>query len=173
MKTIAQPIDRFWIAPFVLDGELLGVGEWRFEDLSSRWIEVCTSLIEQYGPVFDENLQGPFSHIRIRCTATGSGAMVILYAHDLAASSSVIVLGTAPAAEAQMLAMFAENICASTLRYQVSGLSKPFDEMTTLPQRPIAMVVPWAQSSISEQDHDLVTELMRHLAAALILKLSE
>lgn len=166
-------VDRFWIAPFVLDGESLGVGEWWIKDLSSHWIEVCTSLIEYYGPIFDEHLQGPLSHIRIRCTAAGSGAMVIIYAHGLPALSFIVVVGTAPAAEAGMLAMFAESVRESTLRYQVSGISKPFHEMTTLPERPIAMVVPWAQSSISEQDHELSNELMRHLAAALILKLSE
>jgi hypothetical protein len=171
--TLSRPIDRFWIAPFVLDGELLGVGEWRIEDLSSRWIDVCASLIEYYGPVFDQRLQGPLGHIRIRCTAVDSGAMVILYAREVAAASFAVVLGKAPIAEAQMLAMFADRISSSTSRYHVRGSSKPFREMTTLPERPIAMVVPWAQSPISEQDHELVTELTRHLAAALILKMSE
>jgi hypothetical protein len=98
--------------------------------------------------------------------------MVIIYAHELAASSFIVVLGTVPAAEAHMLAMFAESVRASTRHYQVSGLLNPFHEMTTLRERPITMVVPWAQSSISQQDHELVNELMRHFAAALILNLS-
>ena len=72
-----------------------------------------------------------------------------------------------------MLTMFAESVRASTLRYQVSGISNPFHEMTTFTERPIAMVLPWAQSSISEEDHEIANELMRHLAAALILNLSE
>jgi hypothetical protein len=72
-----------------------------------------------------------------------------------------------------MLAMFAENIRSSTLRYHAAGSNEPFREMTSLSERPMAMVVPWAQSPISKQDHELVTELVRHLAAALVLNLSE
>ncbi|WP_447725893.1 hypothetical protein [Sphingomonas koreensis] len=171
--TLSQPIERFWIAPFVLDGELLGIGEWWIKDLSSHWIDVCASLLEHYGPIFDQHLQGPLSHIRIRCTAIDSGAMVVLYAYDVAATSFVVVLGAAPPAEAQMLSMFAESVRSSTLHYQVAGLREPFHEMSTLIERPIAMVVPWAQSSVSEEDHELVTELMRHFTAALIINLSK
>jgi hypothetical protein len=72
-----------------------------------------------------------------------------------------------------MLAMFAESIRSSTTRYHADGSNKPFHEMATLSERPMVMVVPWAQSPISKQDHELVTELVRHLAAALILSLSE
>ena len=169
----SHPVDRFWIAPFVLDGELLGVGEWWIKDLSSHWIDVCTSLIEHYGPTFDQHLQGALSHIRIRCTAIDCGAMVVLYAHGLAASSFAVVLGTSPTAEAHMLAMFADSVRASTLRYHADGSNKPFHEMATLSDRPMVIVVPWAQSPVSQQDHELVTELVRHLAAALILNLSE
>lgn len=170
---LSHSIDRFWIAPFALDGELVGVGEWWIDDISAHWINVCASLVQHYGPVFDEYLQGPLSHIRIRCTAGDGGAMVDLCVHDLMAASFVVVVGTAPVAEGQMLAMFAESLRSSTLLYRIGGSKEAFHEVITLPQRPIAIIVPWPQSSISEQDHELVTELARHLVAALVLNLSK
>ena len=164
--------DGFWIAPFAVDGELVGVGEWRFDALSKHWIGVFASLIDHHGPVFDEHLQGPLSHLRIKCTAIESTAMVVLYAHGVAASSFAVATGAVPAVEAHVLAMFAESIRSSTQQFQVSNVEEPFGAMTTMVQRPLMVVVPWPQS-IAEQDHELVREIGWHLAAALIIKASE
>ncbi|HEX7693539.1 MAG TPA: hypothetical protein VF409_03560, partial [Sphingomonas sp.] len=100
--------DRFWIAPFALDGELIGVGERSFSDLSQHWIGVCESLIDHHGPVFDQPLQGPLRHLRIKCTAAGSVAMVVLYAHEVPVTSFAVVTGAAPSEEAEALTMFTE-----------------------------------------------------------------
>jgi len=160
--------DRFWIAPFAVDGELLGVGERLFADLSQHWIGVCASLIDHYGPVFDQHLEGPLSYLRIKCTAVESAAMVVLYAYGAPASSFVVATGTAPEVEAEVLAMFAESIRSSTPHYQVSNIEVPFGAMTSVTQRPLMIVVPWPQSSIAQEDHELVKELGWHLAAALM-----
>ena len=165
--------DGFWIAPFALDGELLGVGEWQFDALSKHWIGVCTSLIDHYGPVFDEHLQGPLSHLRIKCTAAQSGAMVVLYAHGATVASFAVATGAVPAVDTQVLAMFAESIRSSTRQFQVSNIEEPFGAMTSMVERPLMVVVPWPQSHISEQDHELVREIGWHLAAALICKARE
>jgi len=165
--------DRLWIASFAIDGELLGVGERAFEKLSQHWIGVCASLIDHYGPVFDRPLQGPLSHLRITCTAAASAAMVVLYAHGLPVSSFAVAADAAPAEDTQVLAMFAESIRSSTVQFQVSNIETPFHEMTTISQRPLMVVVPWPESSIAEQDHELAKELGWHLAAALVRKLRE
>jgi len=162
--------DGFWIAPFALDGELLGVGEWRFDALSKHWISVCTSLIDHYGPVFDECLQGPLGHLRIKCTAAESAAMVVIYAHGAPASSFAVATGAIPAMDTRVLAMFAESIRSSTRQFQVSNIGEPFEAMTSVAQRPLMVVVPWPQSHIAEQDHELVREIGWHFAAALIRK---
>lgn len=165
--------EGFWIAPFALDGELLGVGEWRFDALSKHWIGVCTSLIDHYGLIFDEHLQGPLSHLRIKCTGIESAAMVVLYAHGAPAASFAVVTGAAPAVDAHVLAMFTESIRSSTQQFQVSNIEEPFGAMMSMAQRPLMVVVPWPQSHIAEQDHELVKEIGWHLATALILKGSE
>ena len=120
------------------------------------------------GPVFDQPLQGPLRHLRIKCTAAGSVAMVVLYAHEVPVTSFAVVTGAAPSEEAEALTMFTEAIRASTRQYQVSGIEAPFSEITTLPQRPLMVVIPWPQSPVAEQDRELVKELSWHLAAALI-----
>lgn len=163
--------ESFWVAPFAVDGELLGVAARRFDELSDHWLGVCTSLVDHFGPVFDQSLQGPLGHLRIKCTAAESAAMVVLYVHGQPASSFAIATDAVPAIDAQVLAMFAESIRGSTNRFQVSNIESPFGEMTTLAQRPLMVVVPWPHSSIAEQDHELTKELGWHFAAALICKL--
>ncbi|MBB4841501.1 hypothetical protein HNP52_004605 [Sphingomonas kyeonggiensis] len=151
--------DRFWIAPFAIDGELLGVGARLFDELSQHWIGVCASLIDHYGPVFDQPLQGPLSHLRIKCTAVESAAMVVVYAHGQPVSSFAVATGAVPSADTQVLAMFAESIRSSTRQFQVSNIDMPFCEIAVMDQRPLMVVVPWPQSSIAEQDHELAKEL--------------
>jgi len=52
--------DSFFSAPFTVDGELMGVGEWRVSDLSPRWLRFCEDLLSQR-EAFQTPLPGPLA----------------------------------------------------------------------------------------------------------------
>ena len=64
----------FFIAPFAIDGGLIGLGEWRIADLSPEWLGVCEELLRDHGPSFRVTPGQMLDHIEIKLTfARGAG----------------------------------------------------------------------------------------------------
>jgi hypothetical protein len=162
------PNDGFTIAAFAVDGELMGIAHQSFEGLSQHWIGVAQSFFANYGATFDERFQGPLGHLRIKCTSAAGAALILFYVHDQPASSCAIASGASPAAEAQVLAMFAESVRVSTEPFHTDAQAVPFSEVSTLPNRPLLIVVSWPDRTISEQDREIVKELVWHFGAAFL-----
>ena len=39
----------FFIAPFVIDGEMEDIGYWELERLSNEWLTICDDFLEHHG----------------------------------------------------------------------------------------------------------------------------
>jgi hypothetical protein len=50
----------------------------------------------------------------------------------------------------------------------ITSLSEPFAEVLSLSERPLMVIVPIPDESISDQDNDVVQELALHLASAFL-----
>lgn len=165
-------VKSFTIAAFALDGEQVGLAECEFDKLSSNWIDVCSGLSRHYGPVFDTPLQGNLNHVRIKCTSVDGAALVVIYMDNIPASSGAIACGISPAAEMEMLKLFASSVRASTEPYHREATA-PFSDIERLEDRPLLVVVPWPSDAISDQDREIAKELMWHFAAAFALHASQ
>jgi hypothetical protein len=83
------------------------------------------------------------------------------------AASIALATGQSPAAEAQVLMMFADSLRRVNVVRSAASSNELFEELPTLRDRPIMAVVPWP-SAASKQDHDSVRELSLHLGAAFL-----
>lgn len=159
--------DYYFVAAFGLDGEHIGTGEMTFASLSEHWLGVCRSLVEGYGPVFDINLQGTLSHVRLKCTSAEGAALVDIYMRGHLASSAAVVTGDSPIAEEQVLGMFRRSLENATSRYFTDQRAPSFD-FTAISERPLLIVVPWPNEAVSAQDHEIAKELQWHFAGSLM-----
>jgi hypothetical protein len=159
----------FSVAAFEVDGTLVGIGEMAIANLSTEWLDVWRGLIDRHGVVFDVNLQGPLSHIRVKCTSTAGAALLLVYSRDRPASSAAVVCGVAAATETQVLTLFADSIREATASVHGDDpAATPFAMIPTLEQRPLLVAVPWPDDLVSDQDRELATELTWHFAGAFI-----
>jgi hypothetical protein len=142
-------METFRVAHYAPDGELLGTAEFLPEQLSSRWLAVCSNLIEiNGGPVFAQSMGGTLQHFAIEC-APGfcyfkvSGVTVF---HAVLLTGSE---GNTPA----LLAHF-----GNLVRLPVKSLAPH--------HYPAALVLDTLSPGVSEQDREAMFQLAYHFAGA-------
>ncbi len=162
----------FYMAPFAAEGELLGVVAKSRASLSPKWLEFFEQLLEVHGVNFRcEMPLPPLAHISVKVTSAKQAALVTWSVGSVVASSSIALSGGHAGAEAEVTQLFIDSLRRVAVVQQTTTSSTPFEELTMLTQRPLYVVVPWGESTISDQDYDLVSELEIHLAAALLARL--
>jgi hypothetical protein len=158
----------FFIAPFAIDGELQGIGYYDCGKLSARWLRVCAEYLQQHGSSFDATWNGNLSHIRTTCASASDAALMTFSVNGTLASSVALARGAAPAVDHEVLAMFADSLRRVHIVQQSASSTSPFSAILSIQQRPIMIVVPWPDATISEDDHELVRELSLHAAGAFL-----
>jgi hypothetical protein len=128
-------------------------------------------LLAAQGPVFRCPVPlPPLQHIHIQLTSSNAAALVTLTVHDQPVSSAVALTGSDPAADAEVLRMFVDSMRNVWLVKQAAATPTPFAAVFGLAQRPLYVVIPWANPRLSAEDQQLVHELDNHLAAALLAR---
>jgi hypothetical protein len=159
----------YYVAPFAIDGECMGVGGQFISELSPRWLTFCRQMLNHRGPVFRCTIPlPPLAHIGLQFTSQTHAALVSFTVHSHPATSAVALRGTNLVAEAEVLKMFVDSLRRVPVVQQAAASRDPFGTAFGLVQRPIYIVVPWANPEISEADQNLVRELNNHTAATFL-----
>jgi len=165
-----ESLSGFHILPFGVDGQPVGRGFWSHFNLSQHWLATCLSHLNANGEVFDAPWPGNLSHIRTKLTSAAGTAIVTFYVSSRIVASSILLAGSSPAAERDVSGMLVESLRNCAQRWESSRSPEAFEAIITAAERPLMAVVAWPESTVSEQDHDLVRELALHLAAAFFTK---
>src|SRR5688572_4005152 len=159
----------YFVAPFAPDGELIGVAGRALAELSPKWLGFCHEMLASNGAAFRCPIPlSPLQHITLQVTAGSGTALVSLLVNDQPASSAVALTGQESAAESEVLKMFVASMRRVPLVQQAATTSKPFEAVFGLAERPLYIVIPWANPRISDADRELVQQLENHLAGALL-----
>jgi hypothetical protein len=165
------PTPDYFVAPFAVDGELLGVAGRSLSELSPRWLGFLHELLATQGPTFRCPIPvPPLEHITLQVTSADGAALVSFAVRDQPATSAVALTGSDPTADAKVLRMFVDSMRRVPLVRQVAATPAPFEAAFRLAQRPLYVVIPWANPKVSDADQDLVQELENHLAGALLAR---
>jgi hypothetical protein len=158
----------FFAAPFAIDGESMGVGEWRLADLSPRWLEFCRQLLASGGEALRKTLPAPFDRVAVRFTAAGAAALGTFHVGDQLVASAAYLRGDDPSPEQELLAMFVQSLRRTAAVQQSRAGAEPFGAVFGLTQRPLHVVVPWGTPAVTEEDEEVVQQLGTHLAGAFL-----
>jgi hypothetical protein len=158
----------YYVAVFAMDGSLVGVGAWKHEALSPKWLQVAADLVEsatQLGraTVPIENLD----HLELKLTRAEGASLATYYAHGILAVSTLLFRGDNPHVEAELSEMFVQSLCDSARIARLTQ-SDPFSALFSLTERPLHVVVPWSHSDVTSDDHELLKELSAHVAGAVL-----
>jgi hypothetical protein len=165
------PTPDYFVAPFALDGKLVGVAGRSLSELLPLWLAFCRDLLAAHGPVFHCPIPlPPLQHITLQVTSGNGTALVSLGVHNQPATSAVALTGSDPAADSEGLRMYVDSMRRVPLVRQAAATPTPFETVFGLPQRPLYVVMPWANPHIGDADQQLAREFENHLAAALLAR---
>jgi hypothetical protein len=156
----------FHLAAFDATGELVGQTSFDPAQLSPKWLQFCDELLTANGERFAVNLPVPLNRIALRFTAASGAAMATFSASGHLANSILLLSGHEPDADNEVRQMFHQSISASISRLGLTRNPSPFRDLVNIAKRPLACVVAWGSSHVSDEDDSLVKELSWHLAAA-------
>jgi hypothetical protein len=160
--------EGFLVVGFAIDGTLVDKWRWLYRDLSAKWSNICEDLLSAKGVNFDYTWQGPLSHIRTKLTSARGAGICTLFVNDHVASSNLLLRGHDRAVEHDVSRMFVSSLRNVHLVQAATTQSEPFAEVLSLSERPLMVIVPIPDDSISDQDNDVVQELSVHLASAFL-----
>jgi hypothetical protein len=149
----------FFVAPFAIDGSLIGLGEWQIADLSPKWLGVCEQLLRDHGPSFCTTLGQMLDHIEIKLTSARGAGLGAFSVHGHVATSTACFRGEDAGAEGELMKMFIDSLCRTAVVRQAQATTHPFAEMTKITARPLHVVVAWANAAIADEDQRVVAEL--------------
>ena len=158
----------FTVAAFTIDGALECKDQWIYSNLSARWSNICDELLRAKGVNFNYPWIGPLSHIRTKLTSARGAGICTIFVNGHVAVSVLLLRGRDGGAERDMSRMFVNSLQKVDLVQSITKLSEPFAEVLSLSERPLMVVVPIPDESISDQDNDVVRELSLHLASAFL-----
>mgnify|MGYP003325606153 FL=1 len=162
----------FYIAPFGIDGEQVGLGFWNASTLSDIWLGVCKEFLNVHGAVFDAPWSGKLFEIRTKFTSASGAAIATFFVRDRVASSLLFLSGHSPEVERTVTEMFIESL-RKAVWVQTAALSlHPFLAIASIGERPLMVAVAWPEPTMSEQDNNIVRELGLHLAGAFLTESS-
>jgi hypothetical protein len=160
----ARTSQAFHIAPFAMDGELLGRGIWKFSDLSTSWLELCRGVLERASTVFNGPLPPPFDRVALRFTSAKGVGLATFSVAGIPAAASAFLRGENATAETELLTMFVESARAVEAVQRSQRSAKPFAEVFTLSERPLHIVIAWGTAPAA--DTKAIADLGNHLAGA-------
>ncbi len=160
------PPQGFFVAPFAIDGRQEGLAFRDCAKLSPKWLALCAAFLKEKGPIFDAAGIGGIAHVRTTMTAAAGAALLTLRVRDRIASSSVLIDGSAPGAQRQVVESFVASMRRIDLVRAAASDPEPFAAALAIRERPLMIVVPWPDENLSDADQDVVRELDLHLAAA-------
>lgn len=155
----------FYLVPFGIDGEQLGIGFWETAKLSDFWLDTCKRQLTTRGPTFDASWSGNLKIIRTRLTSASGVAIATFFVRDHAAASLLFLSGQSPEAENDVRELFVESLRKS-LKQWVPPDQNTFSALTSIGERPLMAVVAFPDPTVSDQEHEIVRELGLHLAGA-------
>lgn len=157
----------FYVAPFAMDGEFLGVGEWRLADLSVKWLEFVGEVLHAGGSAFNKPLPSPFELVSLRFTSVQETALASFVFDGRPVASSLYLSGGSMVVEHELTRSFVNSMRAVDLVRQSQLTPEPFKEIFSISQRPIHIVISWPTES--EEVGGTICELNSHFAAAFLL----
>ncbi|MFS2205191.1 hypothetical protein [Variovorax sp. Varisp36] len=160
----------FFVAAFGIDGEFVGIKKESLDSLSDKWIYICRDYLRHYGEDFDVPWSGNLSHIRTKFTSEAGAALATFSVDGKIASSIALSTGFSKEAELLVLKMFANSLRRIEIVKNSAKSSEPFEEIFSIDDRPLMILVQWADPEISEQDLHLIRELSLHFAAAYLMQ---
>jgi hypothetical protein len=171
MMAAAIPKRMFFNAPFTLDGDLLGIGECDVAGLSEKWLTMCEEIICKHGPNFRASFGQRLDHLEIKFSSDSGVGLGTFYAHGHVVVSTAYLSGQHAASEQEVVSMFVDSLKKVDVVRQAAINEQPFKAMATIGQRPLHVIVVWANPSVAEQDDKLVRELANHFAGAYLCRL--
>ena len=160
----------FFLAPFAYDGELMGVGTFKLSELSPKWLGICEAILAHEGEVFRVSLQEALSHLEIQLTSSNGIGLGTFYAHGHVALSTSYLRGDDFDAESELLQMFVSSLRQVNLVQNARVNDLPFQQVFGMKERPLYVVVAWANPKISAEDQELIRELSNHFAGAFLCR---
>jgi hypothetical protein len=160
----------FFVAPFGIDGESMGVGQWRLADLSPQWLELSRQMLDRGGDSFRTTLPAPLERIAVRFTAAAGAALTSFHVGGTLAVSAAYLRGEDAGAEQELLGLFAESLRRTAVVQNANAGAESFGGVFRLTQRPLLVVVPWGTPGVAEEDEEAVQELATHLAGAFLCR---
>jgi len=157
-----------FVAPFAFNGELMGIGKCEVSELSLKWLDICRAILNDHGPVFRVSLGDSLSHLEIKLTSANGAGLGIFYAHSEIELSTAYLSGDDPKSENDILSMFVSSLRKSNVVQNSQINSLPFEEVFSVKERPLHIVVVWANPKISDEDQELIQELSSHFAGAFL-----
>ncbi|WP_442484500.1 hypothetical protein [Aeoliella sp. SH292] len=158
-------IRRFTIAPFAIDGELMGVGAWDENLKSDLIVHLCSELLDDEGPVFQKSLDGEFGGIELQFASCNGAAIATFCVGSTVASSAMFLSGQSNEVDRQVTTLFTNSIRSSSQRIVGSLRSDAFEAISELSEFPLLIVVPWGNELIDDAQYAHIQELCLHLAA--------
>lgn len=159
----------FHMTPFGIDGEQVGLGFWNASKLSDVWLGVCREFLKAHGAAFDASWGGKLMEIRTKFTSASGAAIATFCVRDRVASSLLLLSGQSSEVEQTVTEMFAESLRRTVWVKTAASTPHPFSTIASFAERPLMVVVAWPESTLSEQDNNIVRELGLHLAGAFFL----
>jgi hypothetical protein len=161
-----QRRNGFFILPFGIDGEPVGMNFWEYSSLSAEWLEICARQVETPGAAPKVEWKGNLSHIRTDIVRAAGTALITFLVGERVAASALLMSGCSASAEETFARLFVESLNRVNIVAAASSSPKPFEGVLAAKERPLMAVVAWPDETIRELDRDLVRELGLHLAGA-------
>ena len=156
----------FFVLPFGMDGEPVGLGFWEQSRLSEEWLKVCRNYLEAHGSAFEAAWSGNLTHVRTKLTSASGAAVVTFVVQQKVVLSVLLLTGSSLPGEDSVAQMFVESLRRSAPAQAAAQSASPFSSVFSEGHRPLMVVVPWPEATVSDQDHELIRELGLHLAGA-------
>lgn len=162
--------NSFLLAVFDITGALVGQRHFAISQLSQKWLRVCEEILASNGEQFAITFAPPLDHIALRFTSESGAAIATFRVGANIANSLLLTSGAVPEADAEVMQMFFESVCATATQLRTSGTFSPFIDMSRIAERPLACVVAWGSPNVPDKDQDVVRELSWHLAGTFFFR---
>jgi hypothetical protein len=156
----------FFVGAFSLLGDFEGQSARRYENLSEKWIGLCRELLVELGTTFDYRWSNQLSHLRTKLTSAKGVGICTIFIKEQVAASMLLMTGKDELAEQAVIRMHQSSLRDSVPLIATGQDDGGFSRIASIVERPLMVVVPFPNKSVSEEDQDIVREISWHFAAA-------
>jgi hypothetical protein len=165
-------VNGFHSAAFHPDGELWAMQFKAYPELHQERLTSAHSFLNRMGPNFRASWGEDLADLETKLTAANGCALATFYVGGGIASSHLLLSGQDLETELQL----AQSFVASLRRVRLVQLGakslEPFEEILQLKQRPLDVVVLWANPTAPTDRNQLAFDLSVHLAGAFFQAVS-